>query len=701
MNFIKKKPVITIVLFAIGIIAATAQQQGINPKIVGEAVYFDVFGPLRNIPPLSYEEIEALNNHETKIERNSKLENREYPYASTAQPRGNDPVWQKKMGERHAASREIQKNWEGQSTDSYPPDCNGAVGPDNYFQTVNVTYSIYDKNGNQQVAPTALNTLFSGVPGSNNNDGDPIVLYDEQANRWFVAEFSLNDMMPPYRMMIAVSVTGDPTGNWYRWSFDMGNEIPDYPKFGIWNNGYYMGTNSAVNNICAFERDVMLAGGSNPKIVQFDYLGGPSAGFMCIMPVDNDGAFAPANSPALFTCFNDDAWSGNDEIWMFELDVDWANPTAATFTRTQQISVAPFDSDFGPDWDNISQPGTSQKLDAVPQVLMNRVQYRNFGDTGRIVCNHTVDVDNTDHAGIRWYELEKADSLWVIRQQSTFAPDDLNRWMASIAINQNKEIAIGYSVSSTSVYPGIRYCGQSADANANATGILDIAEEVILEGTNSQFGEERWGDYSNISVDPFDDQTFWYTNEYIKPNSLKGTRIASFQLGEAVLNANFTADNTTPDLNNMVNFTDLSTGGATSWEWEFTPSTINYLDGTSRYSQNPKVEFTEEGYYNVSLTISDGTSSDTETKENYINVIYTSINAYKDKIFSAVYAYNREIFIKLPENIKFNVIVYDMSGKIVAETKQPNHPIKLYNSGNYIVKVITPKITVSKIVFIY
>ena len=699
MNPLKKKLFVLIALIVIGTLYAPAQEHN-NSATVGEAVYFDVFGPLKNIPPLSSSELDELNRHENQMVRNNKLKNRKYPFASTAQPVGNDPVWQKSMGSTNISSRDIQQNWDGQSTDSYPPDCNGAVGPDNYFQTVNVTYSVYDKTGTQQIAATALNTIFSGVPGSSDNDGDPIVMYDEQANRWFVAEFSLNNMQPPYRMMVAVSVTGDPTGNWYRWSFDMGSEIPDYPKFGVWKNGYYMGTNSFINNICAFERDVMLAGGSNPKIVKFDYMQGPNTDFMCIMPVDNDGIFAPENSPALFACVNDDAWGGNDEIWIYELDVDWSNPNAATFNRSQQISVAPFDSDFGQTWDNIAQPGTSQKLDAIPQVLMNRVQYRNFGDTERIVCNHTVDVDNTDHAGIRWYELEKTGGSWAIRQQSTYAPDDNSRWMASIAINQNKEIGIGYSVSSTSVYPGIRYCGQSANANNNATSTFDIAEEIIIEGTNSQFGKERWGDYSNISVDPSDDQTFWYTNQYIKPSSLKGTRIASFQLGAAVLNANFVADNTTPDLNNLVNFTDLSSGGATSWEWEFTPTTINYLNGTNQNSQNPKVEFTAEGYYKVSLTISDGTGSDTEIKENYINVIYTGIDGYEEEIFNSIFAYNHEIIINLPENSNFNVTVYELSGKKVAKSNHTGQSIKLYKPGNYIVQVITDKLTVSKIVFV-
>ena len=144
---------------------------------------------------------------------------------------------------------------------------------------------------------------------------------------------------------------------------------------------------------------------------------------------------------------------------------------------------------------------------------MYRVQYRNFGNTKRIVCNHTVDVDGTDHAGIRWYELEQNGTNWEIRQQGTYAPDQHSRWMGSIAMNGNKDIALGYSVSSSTVYPGIRYTGQSAAENMNASGILDIEEGIILEGTISQTGANRWGDYSNMSVDPEDDDNFWYTTQ--------------------------------------------------------------------------------------------------------------------------------------------------------------------------------------------
>jgi hypothetical protein len=190
--------------------------------------------------------------------------------------------------------------------------------------------------------------------------------------------------------------------------------------------------------------------------------------------------------------------------------------------------VPAFDSNFGNNWDNIAQPGTSTELDAIPQVIMNPPQYRNWGTHETILCCHTVDVDNTDHGGIRWYELRRTGSSWSVRQTGTYAPDALSRWMGSIMLNGDGAIGMAYSVSSSTVYPGLRYSGQSATAYAAATGILDQPEEIIVNGTVSQTATNRWGDYSALQIDPTDDATFWFTSQYGGNSSNRLTRIASF-----------------------------------------------------------------------------------------------------------------------------------------------------------------------------
>jgi len=597
---------------------AHSQDNSIHPSLISTGRFLGETPPLRDLPAISQAEWNQMVAQAELKERNAELETRSYPFAASALPKGQDPVWQRSMGVR-SGSRAPVLNFQSQTSPYFPPDCNGTVGLNHYMQTINTTYAIYNKSGALVAGPTNMNLLFNGVTGSSCNDGDPIVLYDEQASRWFAGEFSIcgnNDYM-----LIAVSTTNDPTGTWYAYSFDVA-DMPDYEKFGIWRDGYYMGTNnSSGNDIYVFERSQML-NGLTAQMVAFNNAWRPTTidGFMCVPPVDNDGTFAPTSAPGLFITINDDAiGGGTDQLWIYELAVNWTTPASSTFTRTQQLNVAAFDSNFGTDWDNIAQPGTSRQLDAIPQVIMNVPQYRNFGTYQTIVCCHTVDVDNSDHAGIRWYELRKTTGSWSIRQQGTYAPDGHSRWMGSIMLNGSDQLGLGYSVSSSTVYPGIRYCGQTSVDYAAATGIMDQAEDVIMTGANSQTAYNRWGDYSCVQVDPSNDSTFWFTTEYIGSGGSRLTRIASFNLGPEILDANFSADLPNPNINTTVVFTDQSTGDPVSWSWSITPASYSYVDGTSSSSQNPHVQFSAAGSYTVSLTISDGQANDTETKPNYIN----------------------------------------------------------------------------------
>jgi PKD repeat protein len=595
-----------------------AQDQPVSPTTIGTGTYLGTTQPLRDLPVLTEEEYQQMLIEGEKKILNKKLKERHYPYSATALPKGPDPAWQRDMGQTPGYRAPIM-NFAGQTSPYYPPDANGTVGPNHYMQTINTVYAIYNKTTGALVAgPTNLNLLFSGVTGSSCNDGDPIVLYDEQADRWFVAEFSIcgsNDYM-----LMAVSTTNDPTGTWHKYSFDV-DDMPDYEKFGIWRDGYYMGTNnSSGNDIYVFQRDQMLTGGT-AQMVGFNNPWRPTTidGFMCVPPVDNDGAFAPSGSPGLFITINDDAIGGGaDQLWIYELAVNWTTPASSTFNRVQQLGVPAFDSNFGSNWDNIKQPNTTRELDAIPMVVMNVPQYRNFGTYQTLVCCHTVDVDATDHAGIRWYELRKTNGTWTLRQSGTYAPDGNSRWMGSIALNSNNQIGLGYSISSTTVYPGIRYCGQSATAYATGNGILDITEEVIQNGTTSQTAYNRWGDYASIAVDPVNNNTFWFTSEY---GGSRQTKIASFEFTPPPLAAEFSANPTNVCTGGSATFTDLSTGSPTSWSWSFpggTPSTST--------AQNPVVTYSTPGVYNVSLTVSNGTTNDTETKTNYITVANITAN---------------------------------------------------------------------------
>ncbi|MCX7696777.1 MAG: immunoglobulin domain-containing protein [Bacteroidales bacterium] len=507
----------------------------VYPSVIKYPVYFDISPPLRDLgidPPK---------------EKGKKVDVKKPPL----QPNPNvkeiievDPVLQNFLP-ASKATPQIVVQFAGPNNSSFPPDANGSVGPNHYFQAYNVQYKIYNKQGNTVAGPTNYNTLFSGVTGSSYNDGDPIILYDENAQRWLAAEFSVsgsNDYM-----LIAVSTSSDPTGTWYRWSFDV-DDMPDYMKFGIWRDGYYMAVNnSSGKDVYVFDRSTMLNGGSNPAMVGFDnpYRPSTASGFHCIMPVDNDGTFAPSGTPGLFLTINDNAWGGSDQLWLYALTVNWSNPQSSTFSRIQQINVPAFDAVFGTNWNDITQKGTTQKLDALSEMLMYSVKYRNFGNGDeRIVACHAVDV-GSQQAGIRWYELKKnqTSGQWEIRQSGTYKPDANSRWNASIAINKNKDIAVAYSIASSNLYPGLRLTGQTASENVNASGVFDVSEYTIADGTTYQASVNRWGDYALMSVDPVDEETFWFSSSYMGVNtSTKKTTIIAFKFPNNTNPTNFTAN---------------------------------------------------------------------------------------------------------------------------------------------------------------
>jgi PKD repeat protein len=615
---------IVAIFFLLPLASYTQADVPVHPSVIRTGTFLGITQPVRDMQTLSEADKRAMEERARQRVLNEELEKRRYPYAASALPKGPDPAWQRTMGETDNSMAAFL-NFAGQSSPYYPPDCDGTAGPYHYFQMVNCTFSIYSKSGTLLTGPTNINLLFNGVTGSNYNDGDPIVLYDDKADRWLATEFSVSGTNN--YMLMAVSTTNDPTGTWYAYSFDVA-DMPDYPKFGVWRDGYYMGDNNSGNNdIYVFQRSQMLTGGA-AQMVGFTNAWRPTTvdGFMCVPPVDNDGPWAPEGSPGIFITINDDAiGGGSDQLWIYELAVNWTTPASSTFTRTQQLNVNAFDSNFGTNWDNIPQSGTTQKLDAIPMVIMNVPQYRNFGSYQTIVCCHTVDVDNTNHAGVRWYELRKTTGSWSVRQQGTYAPDANCRWMGSIMLNGYNEIALGYSISSSALYPGIRYTGQSATAYAAGAGTLDITEGIIQTGANYQTTYNRWGDYSQMAVDPFDDKTFWFTSEYLGSGSTRQTRVASIQLGNPVVTANFSADNTTPQVGTTVSLSDASTGGATSWNWSFSPGTVTFVNSTSATSQNPKVQFNANGAYTITLQATNAYGWDTLIRTNLVHVGTTGL----------------------------------------------------------------------------
>ncbi len=578
-------------------------------------------------------EMKAVTHDEwLKMIEDGKRKNREdkeYRKDNHVYPSGRDPVIQNFMPEDRGANAPIL-TFEGAESASYPSDANGSVDSNYYLQTVNATFSVYTKTGTLKAGPIAINTIFTGLPGGTYNDGDPIVLYDDQANRWLITEMSKsgdNDYL-----MMAVSQSSNPLGSWYAYSFDV-DDWPDYPKYGIWRDAYYMGIDKLGNNtqdqedVFAVQRSRMLLG-HEAQMIGFINPDRPDATYSVTAPVDNDGTFAPVNSPGIFININDAQWTGpKDQLWIYEMDVDWNTPSNSTFSRTQTIDVAA----FSPAPDPIQPSGSF--LDALGSYIMNKPVYRNFSNSDVsdevMVCCHSVQGSTSNSSGIRWYELVKTDSLWDIRQQGTYAPDVNYRWNPSMTINPNRRIAVGYSVTGSSINPAIRYAAQSPSAHAAANGLLDIAEETVTGVTYLQSGSTRWGDYSNISVDPANDSVFWYTNQYQGSSaSTRKTKITKFKFGPFNITPDFYADNTEVGTGQIVKFANASYGNITSYQWSISPGTYSFAGGTNANSKNPWIQFSATGSYDIQLTVSDGSSSPFLNKTNYITVTSCAVSSF-------------------------------------------------------------------------
>jgi hypothetical protein len=426
-----------------------------------------------------------------------------------------------------------------------PPDPNGDIGPNHYVQMVNSRFQIFTRTGVSVFGPANINTLFSGFGGAcqNENAGDPIVIYDQIADRWLLSQFT--GAGPTYFNCVALSTSSDPTGTYYRYAFSTASNFPDYPKYGVGSNAYFISARfvGAVTGTGAYalNRAQMLAGNPTPQVVSFIVPHG-SQPFRVgdgLLPADLDGRrLPPPNSPHYFIGSMDSGGpygASADALNLFKFKVDWVTPGNSTFTFTNQLNTAAFDSVFTCTPSSracIPQPGTTAKIDILSyrQRPTFRLAYRNHGTHESLVTTQSVEA-TTGLAGMRWWEIRSPNSDPVIFQEGTYAPADaVNRWMGSVAMDYKGNMGLAYSVSdAVSVFPGIRYTGRLA---GDPLGTMPQGEGTMVNGAGSQTGgANRWGDYSSMNIDPLDDCTFWYTNEYYAATSTTSwrTRISSFK----------------------------------------------------------------------------------------------------------------------------------------------------------------------------
>ncbi len=502
--------------------------------------------PLRDMPIQTDEDRREADENRDKLEaRREALRPRDLNFKT----KGGlpDPVVQSTMGTMAITAPLVK--WEGgNDANSCPNDPNGAVGPTQYIQAYNSSYSVYSKTGALLKGPVDLKTLFTNIPG---DDGDPVILYDKFADRWFISEFQTDKA--PTGFSVAISKTNDATGAYYVYNFSNSgwntNNIPDYLKFSIWSDGYYMTANLQPGQVVVLDRTRMLAGKSSSGMVVANYPFTPT----CFSGATNNSlwndpkildcdasALPPYGTPNFLVFFeNTNSGGASNSIVFDKLVYDTTTPQSLTITKWDSLKPAAFNAFFNnKNFATLSQPGVksfaSNAVDALDGAFYFRVPILMFTGYNSVLLANTVNTGHTI-AGIRWYEVRQDPSTFhfSIFQQGTYAPGDgVNRWNGSIAMDQDGDIALAYCVTdSVKTYGGIRYTGRLF---GDAAGTMTATEQTAVAGTSPVVScGSRWGDYSDMTLDPTDGLTFWHTNEYDKAGTA-ANYVFSFKLASTV-----------------------------------------------------------------------------------------------------------------------------------------------------------------------
>jgi len=517
-------------------LAQGAGTAGVDSVQVGASYHNDVSPPLREMPVWSESDLRRGGERDAN-------ENPKVPYRHTD---SFDPVVQN----AHASAFGFPGvnipvpirtfdgiPFPGVGCNCAPPDTNGAVGLTQYVQIVNEGYQVFDKStGNSVLGPNSISSIWSGFGGvcQSGGKGDPVMLYDHLANRWLISQFAGSGSAVTDEC-VAISTTSDATGSYNRYGFHLGTNFFDYPHLSVWSDAYYMsmnvfnasGTTYLGPQPFAFDRTKMLAGQAATFISPVGPLGGSIDPFL---PADLDGStLPPTGAPNTFVGFPGQATNPNYTTYHFH--VDFVTPANSTFTTFANPPAAGFAALCPTSRACVPQNGvtSSNYLDGIGDRLMFRLAYRNFGNHESVVGTYSVSSGGV--AGLRWFELRNVTSGPVtVYQQSTYQPDTTWRWMGSAAMDGQGNLAIGFSASSSSIHPQLRYAGRLATDPINA---LTQGEAHLYDGAGSQTGSgNRWGDYSSLTIDPADDATFWYTNEYYSSTTSYNwrTRIGSFKL---------------------------------------------------------------------------------------------------------------------------------------------------------------------------
>ncbi|MBI2382035.1 MAG: proprotein convertase P-domain-containing protein [Gammaproteobacteria bacterium] len=431
-----------------------------------------------------------------------------------------------------------------------PPDTNGDVGPQHYVQYVNLGWLALNKtDGSIASGPHKGNTFWAGFGGvcETANAGDPIVLYDHLSGRWMFSQFTPITGGKGHQCF-AISKTGQPfpsagesaADHYHRYDFIVDdNGFNDYPKIGLWTDGYYMTTNHfnasltsyTGTRVTVFDRAKMVAGDASAGFVQFDM--GTNDSFS-IQPAHLEGLDTPPAGTCGLLVHASDAEifrsaADPDTYRLWRACADFATPGNSTITEQPRIVASEFDGELCGFDECIPQP-TGQSLDTLSQFTMYRFTARYFPGSGlKGVISHSVDL-GANKAGVRWAEfnLDAAGTGHSLADEGTIdMGDSQNRWMPAAGMDASGNLGFVYSRGNASTFASVYYTGREVGDPAGTVK----PEASCVDATGGQTGASRWGDYASMSIDPVDQCTFWMTNEYVETTGTFdwNTRVCSFR----------------------------------------------------------------------------------------------------------------------------------------------------------------------------
>ncbi|QIE60448.1 T9SS type A sorting domain-containing protein [Rasiella rasia] len=554
-------------------------------------------------------------------------------------------------------------NFEGIGLNASPPDPSMAVGPNHVVTMENGLWSVYDKNGVQAAGfPKNLNNPLTG-PNHGDNAGDPVVMYDRQADRWFLSQFQLsgNPALSDDVFLIGISQTADPTGAYYVYEYEL-TQGNDYPHYGVWRDSYVSAGNfTGAQKVYTFNRTKMLAGDGSAEIVGFSPSGLGSSGFAAPIPVHSERDVTPTGDIKI-VFYQDDAFSGvtSDHIGLWNIDMDWSNIGSSTISGKNQIPTAAFDAAIAGGFSNLQQPGTSQRIDAIVGAVMNMVHWYEFGTHQSIVMNWVVEIQNgTQKSGIRWVEIRSTDNgaTWSVYQEGTFTDpahatvaNKESVFMGCISMDEDGNIGLGYTKTGSSTFPSLYYTGRLA---SDALGTMSFGENLVISGTSSVTGNDRYGDYGQGVTDPSDDKTFWVTSEFSGDDDRR-VRIYSYRIAAASPEISFgiTSESVTesasacftdidvplnialaPSQDATVDFTINGTSTAsTNVDFELLTSSVTFLAGqttgqtmTVRVYHDGLVEVNENLIIDFTVTTTGDATANTAANTYTMTIVSTDV----------------------------------------------------------------------------